>query len=56
LPEGVAEGHAKGIAEGRAEGEKKKALEIARNLKSLGVPPANIAKATGLSKEEIARL
>ena len=56
LEQGRAEGHAKGHAEGRAEGEKTKALEIARSLKSLCVPHADIAQATGLSEEEIAGL
>lgn len=56
MAKGMEKGMEKGRAEGRAEGEKEKALEIARNLKSLRVPPADIAKATGLAEEEIERL
>ena len=43
------EGREKGLAEGRAE-EKQ---GIARNLKQMGLPIADIIKATGLSAEEI---
>ncbi|MDE6793198.1 MAG: Rpn family recombination-promoting nuclease/putative transposase, partial [Muribaculaceae bacterium] len=46
LAEGLAEGRAKGLAEGLAEGEKKKALEIAKNLKQI----------TQLSDKEIAEI
>ena len=53
---GRAEGEAKGRAEGRVEGEAEKNLENARNFKMLGVDPAIIAKATGLSIEEINQL
>ena len=42
--------------EGRAEGEKTKALDIARNLKAMGLGMTEIQKATGLSEEEIAIL
>lgn len=48
-----AEGRAEGREEGRAEGEKKKAIEVARFLKSNGSSIELIAGATGLSKEEI---
>ena len=51
--EGMAEGLAEGLVEGRAEGEKIKARDIARNLKSLGLPVEQIIKATGLTEEEI---
>src|SRR5574344_1397702 len=46
------EGIAKGRAEGRAEGK----AEVARNLKSIGIPIDQITLATGLSKEEIEKL
>ena len=46
------EGHAEGRAEGRAEGK----LEYAKNLKQLGVSIDIIAKATGLSREDIDKL
>ena len=38
---------------GRVEGEKRKAIAIARNLKSMGMSSSDISKATGLSEEEI---
>ena len=37
-------------------GERKKAIEIAKNLLEMGMPSDNIMKATGLSLEEIAKL
>ena len=45
-----------GRAEGRAEGRHEERESNARNLKQLGVSPEIIAKATGLSLEEIAGL
>lgn len=50
------EGRVEGRAEGRAEGEKSKQLEIARNLKRMGLSTADTCKATGLSTEEVERL
>ena len=50
------DGMQKGRAEGIAEGKKLEKLDTARNLKSLGVPIETIAKATGLSMEEIETL
>lgn len=52
MEKGIAEGMEKGLAEGRAE-EK---INIAKNLKSLGVSVESICKATGLSAEEIDKL
>ncbi len=46
---GLKRGLEKGLEKGRME-EK---LEIARNMKSFGLPPDTIAKITGLSLEEI---
>ncbi|MCQ2134409.1 MAG: hypothetical protein MJY88_05525 [Bacteroidales bacterium] len=46
--EGRAEGRAEGLAEARS--------EVARNCKALGIPVEVIAKATGLSAEEVAEL
>ena len=58
--EGRAEGHAEGRAEGRAEGleegVQKKALEVAKNLKSMGLSIQDIQRVTGLSKDEIESL
>ena len=56
LEQGRAEGFEQGRAEGRAVGEQTKALDIARNLKSMGLAIADIRKATGLSEDEICRL
>ena len=50
------EGRAEGLAEARAEGRAEERLSNARNLKQLGVASEIIAKATGLSLEEIAGL
>jgi predicted transposase/invertase (TIGR01784 family) len=46
--EARAEGHAEGVAENK--------LEIARNLKKMGLPVSQIAEGTGLSLETIDRL
>lgn len=54
--EGLAEGRAEGLAEGRAEGEIQKAKEIAKTLKSMGVPMDTIVQSTQLSAEEIEQL
>ena len=54
--EGLEEGRAEGRTEGRIEGEREKALEIARRLKSRGLPAETVAEATGLSVGEVAAL
>lgn len=54
--EGRAEGREEGRAEGRAEGERIKQLEIARNLKALGLDTATICQTTGLTPEETENL
>ncbi|PAF31045.1 hypothetical protein CHI14_15015 [Paenibacillus sp. 7516] len=46
----------KGIARGLVEGEKRKAIEIAKNMLSLGIEVSVIAKASGLSESEIESL
>lgn len=53
---GERKGRAEGRAEGLAEGERKQQLAIAGNMKSLGVAPEIIAKATGLTLDEIVLL
>ena len=50
------EGVQQGIRQGFADGSYRKALEDAGNLKQLGVSIDIIAKATGLSKEEVEAL
>jgi predicted transposase/invertase (TIGR01784 family) len=54
--EGIAIGKNEGIAIGKNEGIAIGKREIARSLKSLGSAPDFIAKATGLSLEEIEKL
>ncbi len=47
------EGREEGIEEGIETGEKKKAIEIAKNLLEINIPISDIAKTTGLSVHEI---
>ena len=54
--EGRAKGHAEGLEEGLEKGRAEERLEIARNLKSSGIPVDVIIKSTGLSEDEIAAL
>ncbi|GHT19660.1 hypothetical protein FACS1894189_8570 [Planctomycetales bacterium] len=54
--EGEAKGKAEGLAEGEAKGKAERSAEVARNLKSMGLKPADIAKATGLSVADIEKL
>jgi predicted transposase/invertase (TIGR01784 family) len=54
--QGLTEGRAQGLTEGRAEGEKAKAIEMAKNLLSLGVDINTISKASGLSVDELKKL
>ena len=50
------DGYQEGRAEGRAEGSQSKALDIARNLKKMGINTDQIMQATGLSLQEIEQL
>ena len=50
------EGLAKGRAEGREEGREERNMEVAINLLQLGTPCEIVAKATGLSLEELIKL
>ena len=56
IAEGRAEGRAEGIAEGIAEGEKLKQMEIARNMKKIGIDLGTISTVTGLSEEDIRKI
>ena len=47
------EGRKEGNEEGRVEGEKRKAIAIAHNLKSMGMSISDISRVTGLQEEEI---
>ena len=51
-----AEGIEQGIQHGFSEGAYQTKLETAKNLIDIGLSAENIAKATGLSREEIAKL
>ena len=57
---GLAEGKSLGLAEGKslglAEGSRQKALETAHNLLVIGLSIENIAKATGLTVQEVETL
>jgi predicted transposase/invertase (TIGR01784 family) len=56
LGKALNDGIEQGREEGREEGEKKKAIEIARNLLALNVDIKIISKSSGLSVEEIKKL
>ena len=56
IAKGREEGRAVGRAEGRAEGRDERSMEIARNLKELGLPIKDIIQATGLTAEDISTL
>lgn len=54
--EGLEEGLEEGLQKGRVEGLEEGRIEIARNLKTMGLDIAAIQKATGLSPEDIQKL
>ena len=60
MQKGIEEGMQKGIEEGMQkgieEGMQKGIYTVARNMKQMGLTIADIAKATGLSEEEITEL
>ncbi|MCP4698620.1 MAG: Uma2 family endonuclease, partial [Gammaproteobacteria bacterium] len=56
VDEAKAEGKKEGLKEGKEEGEKKKALEMAKAMKSEGEPIDKIAKYSQLSIQEIEKL
>lgn len=51
--EGLEEGMEKGRKEGMEKGRDERSLEIAHNLKNMGLPVENIIAATGLTAEDI---
>ena len=55
MAKGLTEGMEKGLTEGMAKGEKKKAVQIARNLLDV-LDDKTISEKTGLDQEEIAKL
>ena len=56
LEEGLSKGRAEGLVKGREEGREERNLEVAINLLQLGTPCETVAKATGLSVEEVLKL
>ena len=56
LSKGRAEGREEGRKEGREEGREDAKQQIAINLLQLGTPCEIVAKATGLSLEEVTKL
>lgn len=56
MEQGLEQGLAEGLEQGRAEGEKRKQLEIARNMKQAGMDVEQIVLFTGLSLEEVKTL
>ncbi len=56
LEEGLAKGRAEGLVKGREEGREERNMEVAINLLQLGTPCEIVAKATGLSLEEVVKL
>jgi predicted transposase/invertase (TIGR01784 family) len=56
MQEGMWKGRQEGIQEGMRKGIREEKIEIARNLKTIGVQAEKIAEATGLSADEIAKL
>ena len=56
LAKGRAEGRAEGLEEGLARGREERNTEVAINLLQLGTPCEIVAKATGLSVEEVTKL
>ena len=56
LEEGLAKGRAEGLVKGREEGREERNMEVAINLIQLGTPCEIVAKATGLTLEEVTKL
>ena len=54
--EGIAQGREQGIIEGIEQGIEQGSLEIARNLKKMGLSITQIIEGTGLSPEVIEKL
>ena len=52
----LAKGFEKGIEKGIEKGRKEGIINTAKNLITMNIPIENIAKATGLTQEEIAKL
>ena len=53
LQEGYEQGVQQGLQQGMQQGKEEALFQTAHNLLELGLPLADVAKATGLSEEEI---
>lgn len=56
MKKGKEQGLKIGVVKGVKKGADEKAIEIAKNLLSIGLEIENVAKATGLSKAQITKL
>ena len=56
IAEGRIEGRIEGKIEGKIEGAKTKAIDIARELLQMGMPPEQVATATKLAIKEVRKL
>ena len=56
MAKGFEKGIEKGIVKGIEKGRKEGIINTAKNLITMNIPIENIAKATGLTQEEIAKL
>ncbi len=56
MAKGMAEGMAKGMAKGLAEGARKEKISMVMNMLSLGLSPEIIAKASGMTLDEVQAL
>ena len=56
IEKGMEKGREEGMEKGREEGREEALLQTAKNLLALGIPLDNVAKATGLSEEQIRQL
>ena len=56
MEKGRAEGMEKGRAEGMEKGRTERSMEIARQLKAMGIPDSQIAQATGLPLTDISEI
>ena len=54
--EGITEGIAKGIAEGFEKGKRETIITTAKNFLKLGIASSDVAKATGLTEDQISAL
>lgn len=53
MAEGIEKGRAEGLEQGRAEGLAEGIAAVAKNMKAMGLADEDIARATGLSAEEV---